>query len=155
MANPVLQAPPRLAVVDDHGIMRGVFLTLMEDSPEFSVAWLASSITEARECILRDLPDLLVMDVGLPDGNGFDFVREVLRLTPQLPVLMLSALEDKSYPDRARGCGARGFIAKNTSLNVIVDAVSCILKGGSWFSQNSTNRPAENRAREIPKQPST
>ena len=130
--------PQRLAVVDDHGIMRGVFLTLVEDTPEYTIAWMAASLAEARENIERDLPDLLLMDVGLPDGSGFDFVREVHRLVPDLPVLILSAQEDKSYPEQARDCGARGFIAKTTSLDLLVEAVSTIQAGGSWFNTSST-----------------
>ena len=129
--------PQRLAVVDDHGIMRGVFLSLVEDTPEYTIAWMASSLAEAREKIGQDLPDMLLMDVGLPDGNGFDFVREILGEFPPLPVLMLSAQEDKSYPDKARECGARGFIAKTTSLDLLVDAVGSIQAGGKWFSPPS------------------
>jgi DNA-binding NarL/FixJ family response regulator len=74
----------------------------------------------------------------LPDGNGFDFAAEMLQITPSLPVLMLSALDDKSYPDRARKCGAKGFISKSTSLNLLVEVVNSILGGEEWFGITST-----------------
>ena len=79
------------------------------------------------------MPDFLVVDVGLPDGNGFDFTTEVLNRAPRLPVLIVSAKEDRSYPERAAACGARGFLAKESSLEQLVEAVNTIQQGGRWF----------------------
>jgi len=126
--------PQRLGVVDDHAIIRGVFLTLVEDASDLAMAWMASSLTEARAKLERDVPDFLVMDVELPDGNGFEFILEVLKQFPRLPVLMVSAQTDKSYPRRAKACGAKGFIGKETSLERLVEAVNVIQKGGVWFT---------------------
>lgn len=123
----------RLAVVDDHAIIRGVFVTLVEDAPDMIMAWTASSLAEAADKLRWDIPDFLVVDVGLPDGNGFDFTVETLSRIPQLPVLIVSAKEDHSFPGRAAACGARGFIAKESSLEQLVDAVNTIQQGGKWF----------------------
>ncbi len=132
LSNP-LNARLRLAVVDDHAIIRGVFVTLMEDAPDMIMAWSASSLAEAADKLHLDIPDFLVIDVGLPDGNGFDFTKETLSRVPHLPVLILSAKEDHSYPGRAAACGARGFIAKESSLEQLVEAVNTIQQGGKWF----------------------
>jgi DNA-binding NarL/FixJ family response regulator len=125
--------PLRLAVVDDHAIIRGVFVTLVEDAPDLIMAWTASTLSEARDKIRRSPPDFLVMDVTLPDGNGFNFTQEILSKLPQLPVLIVSANEDRSYPERAVACGARGFIPKEASLEQLVEAVCTIQQGGDWF----------------------
>jgi DNA-binding NarL/FixJ family response regulator len=130
---PSAQSRLRLAVVDDHAIIRGVFVTLVEDAPDMIMAWTASSLAEASDKLHWDIPDFLVIDVGLPDGNGFEFTSEILNRVPHLPVLIVSAEEDRSYPDRAAACGARGFIAKEASLEQLVEAVNTIQKGGSWF----------------------
>ena len=130
------QAPSaklRLAVVDDHAIIRGVFVTLVEDAPDMTLAWTASSLAEAADKIHWDIPDFLVIDVGLPDGSGFDFTQEVLNRAPSLPVLIVSAKEDPGYPGRAAACGARGFIPKKASLEQLVEAVNAIQQGGKWF----------------------
>ncbi len=124
----------RLAVVDDHAIIRGVFVTLVEDAPDLIMAWTASSLAEASDKIHWDIPDFLVIDVGLPDGNGFDFTKELLSRVPHLPVLIVSADEDHSYPERAAAAGARGFIAKEASLEQLVEAVNTIQQGGEWFN---------------------
>lgn len=125
--------PLRLAVVDDHAIIRGVFVTLVEDAPDMVMAWTASSLADAREKLRRSPPDFLVMDVSLPDGNGFSFTEEVLAELPKLPVLIVSAKEDRSYPERAAACGARGFIPKEASLEQLVEAVATIQQGRNWF----------------------
>ena len=130
---PLQNAPQRLAVVDDHAIIRGVFLTLVEDTPDLTMAWMASTIGEARAKIERDVPDFLVMDVELPDGNGFDFIQEMVARLPGLPVLMVSAQADRSFPQRAQACGAKGFIGKAASLERLVEAVCAIQQGGTWF----------------------
>ncbi len=130
----IQNTPQRLGVVDDHAIIRGVFLTLVEDTSDLTMAWMASSLAEARTKLKRDLPDFLVMDVELPDGNGFEFIIEVLEAFPRLPVLMVSAQTDKSYPKRAKACGAKGFIGKETSLERLVEAVNSIQQGGEWFT---------------------
>jgi DNA-binding NarL/FixJ family response regulator len=123
----------RLAVVDDHAIIRGVFVTLVEDAPDMIMAWTASSLAEAAEKIRGDIPDFMVMDVGLPDGIGFDFAAEVIRTLPHMPILMVSAEEDPEYPGRAAASGARGFIAKEASLEQLLEAVTTIQQGGRWF----------------------
>ena len=135
IANPPQNAQLRLAVIDDHAIIRGVFITLVEDAPEMSMAWVASSLADAWTKLQHDAPDFLVSDVGLPDGNGFDFIAKVLQELPHLPVLMVSAEEEKSYPERAAACGAKGFIAKEASLELLVEAVTTIQEGGTWFKQ--------------------
>lgn len=132
LSNP-LNVRLRLAVVDDHAIIRGVFVTLVEDAPDMIMAWTASSLAEAADKLRWDIPDFLVIDVGLPDGNGFDFTTETLSRVPNLPVLIVSAIEDHSYSDRAAACGARGFIAKESSLEQLVEAVNTIQQGGKWF----------------------
>lgn len=126
--------PARLAVVDDHAIIRGVFVTLVEDADDLSMAWTASTLRQARECLSKDPPDFLVMDVNLPDGNGFDFTREVLRDLPHLSVLIVSAYHDAQNSSRALACGAKGYIAKESSLQLLVEAVKAVQHGGSWFS---------------------
>ncbi|MDI1312866.1 response regulator transcription factor [Prosthecobacter sp.] len=123
----------RLAVVDDHAIIRGVFVTLVEDAPELNMAWTASSLAEAADKIQLDIPDILVIDVGLPDGNGFDFTKELLTRVPGLPVLIVSADTESSYVERAAASGAKGFIAKEASLELLVEAVNTIQQGGQWF----------------------
>lgn len=124
----------RIAVVDDHSIMRAVYRSLIDDSPELEMAWSASTLEEARLHIQRDeQPDVIIMDVTLPDGTGYDLVREVLKKTPGMPILMVSAHEERSYAERAAEAGARGYLVKDSSPAELMDALETVLSGERHF----------------------
>lgn len=124
----------RIAVVDDHSIMRAVYRSLIDDSPELDMAWSASTLEEARLHIQRDeRPDVIIMDVTLPDGTGYDLVREVLKKFPDMPILMVSAHEERSYAEQAAQAGARGYLVKDSSPAELMDALETVLSGESHF----------------------
>lgn len=121
------QAPPvRVAVVDDHSIMRAVFSAIVEDAPDLDLAWSAANLAEARPFLASEEPGLLILDVSLPDGNGFEFTQEILLRHPNLPVLIVSAEEDETFKQRARACGARAFLSKDVSPEEVLKAVHMI-----------------------------
>lgn len=124
----------RLALIDDHAIIRGVFVTLVEDAPDLAMAWTSSCLQQGRERLRTDPPDFLVLDVNLPDGNGFEFAGDILQEFPNLPVLMVSAFEDRHHAIRAEACGARGYIPKEASLDQLVEAIKAVQHGGRWFT---------------------
>lgn len=126
--------PRRIAVVDDVAIIRSVFRSIAEDSPGMNLIWTASNLEEARAGLRREIPDLLVMDVNLPDGDGFEFTAELMRKNPTLPVLMFSAHEGSSYVEKAVECGARGFLGKNVPPQKVVEAISVICGGGTFLA---------------------
>lgn len=124
----------RIAVVDDHSIMRAVYRSLVDDSPEMVMAWSAASVKEARMHLERDdAPDVMIMDVTLPDGTGYEMVGEVLQKYPDLPILMVSAHEEKSFVTQAVECGARGYLVKDSSPAELLDALETVLEGETYF----------------------
>jgi DNA-binding NarL/FixJ family response regulator len=125
--------PRRIAVVDDMSIIRAVFRSIAEDSPNLNLLWTAPNITEARESLKGELPDLLILDVNLPDGDGFDFAIELTQDYPRLPVLMFSAHEGGSFVEKAAQCGAKGFLGKNVSPQKVVEAITIICSGGTFL----------------------
>jgi DNA-binding NarL/FixJ family response regulator len=125
--------PWRVAVVDDVAIIRAVFRSIAEDFPGMDLIWLASDLKEAKAGLAKDVPDLLVLDVNLPDGDGFDFAKELNRSHPSLPVLIFSAHEGSSYVEKATECGARGFLGKNVPPQKVIEAISIICTGGTWL----------------------
>lgn len=124
----------RIAVVDDHSIMRAVYRSLVDDSPELNMIWSASKIEEARMHIDRqEIPDVIIMDVTLPDGTGYELVREILGKHPHIPILMVSAHDEKSYAQHALECGARGYLVKDSSPSELMDALETVLSGETYF----------------------
>lgn len=127
------QNPKRIAVVDDVAIIRSVFRSIAEDSPGMNLIWTASNLDEARAGLNREIPDLLVMDVNLPDGDGFEFTTELLGDHPDLPVLIFSAHEGGSFVEKAVECGAKGFLGKNVPPQRVVEAITVLCSGGTFL----------------------
>ena len=130
---PLSKSPLRIAVVDDHSIIRAVFRSIAEDAPELDLAWSASNLTEARGCFAKDVPDFLIVDVSMPDGNGYDLTTEFLKQAPELPVLIVSSHEEKSYAQHALKCGAKGYVVKNASPSEILEAIYAVQAGRYYF----------------------
>lgn len=124
----------RIAVVDDHSIMRAVYRSLVDDSPEYALVWSASSLDEARMHLQRnEVPDVIIMDVTLPDGTGYELVQEILLKHPDILILMVSAHEEISYARHAVECGARGYLVKDCSPTELMDALETVLSGERYF----------------------
>ena len=115
---------PRILIVDDEKSIRDALQFACEQA-SFSVI-LAGSVSEARS-LLRDPADLLILDIGLPDGNGLDFLRE-LRRTGSLPVLLLTARGEEL--DRVLGfeLGADDYVVKPFSPREVVSRIKAILR---------------------------
>ncbi|WP_276617026.1 response regulator transcription factor [Roseimicrobium sp. ORNL1] len=125
--------PWRIGVADDHSIMRAVYRTLLEDEPRFTLAWSAATLAEARQQMQADLPDLLIVDINMPDGDGLDFVRETLPQAPDMRVLVISAHEEREYPEMARACGAHGYLCKNSTPTDVLAALDSLRRGEPSF----------------------
>jgi len=123
----------RLAALDDHSIIRAIIRTIAEDAPDMELAWSAHNIADAHEKMSTDVPDLMLVDVTLPDGEGYDFVQEALKKHPQLPILMISMHDEESYVRRAHAVGARGYAIKSISPQELVRAMHRVLRGELVF----------------------
>ena len=114
--------------------MRAVYRTLVEDAPDLDLAWSASTAKEARMHMERDeAPDVVIMDLTLPDGSGYDLTREMLERHPNLPVLVVSAHHDRSFAKEAAECGARGYLVKDSSPHELLHALEAVRNGESYF----------------------
>ncbi len=132
-SSPVASPTWRIAVVDDHSIIRAVFRTLVEDDPNLQFLWSASTLDEARGYLSETPPDMLIVDISLPDGEGYDLIPEAFSRRPDLRVLVVSSYEDVDHAWRALDCGAHGYLTKNSSPGDILEAISSIQKGGTSF----------------------
>ena len=123
----------RVAVVDDHSIIRAIFKSLVDDDPGLELIWSASCLAEARRMLASARPDLLIVDVSLPDGNGLDLAREALILQPHLRILVVSSHAGAANARLALKSGARGYVAKSSAPENISEAIDAIRTGGTYF----------------------
>lgn len=123
----------RVAVVDDHAIIRSIFKTVIEDDPALDLIWSAATLAEARSNLARTCPDLLILDIHLPDGSGYSLAHEIAQRLPEVRVLIVSSHRDKAAVLRARECGARGYVPKSSSPEQIFEAIDVVRRGDTYF----------------------
>lgn len=130
----------RVLLVDDHNIVRDGIKAILERSGEFTVAGEAENGTEALRLTKQLLPDLILMDIGLPGLSGIEVTTEVVRHSPRSRVVILSMYGDEHTVVSAIRCGARGFVLKNASHDDLLDALRTVAKGGSYLSPQVSDR---------------
>ena len=110
----------RVLVVDDHPAFRRALTSALNMIKGIEVAGEAAGGEEATERARQDDPDLILMDLSMPDVDGIEAMKKIHREKPDLPVVILTAHADPGVEKEAREAGASGFLAKGTALEDIV-----------------------------------
>ncbi|NLF66713.1 MAG: response regulator transcription factor [Chloroflexi bacterium] len=120
------QAAHRLLIVEDHPIMRETYRMLFNREPSLEVAADVATAREALD-VLPDLrPDLVIVDISLPEMNGLQLVPHLRRMQPDLLILVITGHHEPHYADAAFAAGADGFIRKGNAA-AILEAVYSLL----------------------------
>jgi DNA-binding NarL/FixJ family response regulator len=121
----------KVFLVDDHEIVRRGVRELIEATDDLSVVGEAGSAKEALLLIPQQMPDVVVLDVRLPDGSGIDVCRDLHSLHPEIRFLILTAFEEDSALLSAILAGANGFLLKQIRSDVLSEAIRAIAGGRS------------------------
>ena len=140
----------KVLVADDHGIVReGIKLTLGKLGDDLDI-YEAASGDEVRQCLLanQDL-GLVLLDLYMPQTDGFSLLSSICKTYPDLPVIVLSASEDVEHMRKAIDWGASGYIPKSVPERVMLEAIEMVLQGGVYVPQNMfTDTDSMGRGRE-------
>ncbi|MCF8569571.1 response regulator transcription factor [Gordonia sp. HY002] len=131
--------PVRVFLVDDHELVRRGLRDLLSTAPDLDVVGEAATVNEARVQIAATAPDVAVLDVRLPDGNGVELCRDVRAENPLIHCLMLTSYADDDALLAAVLAGASGFVLKQILGHNLVDAVRTVGQGGSLLDAKSTS----------------
>jgi DNA-binding NarL/FixJ family response regulator len=128
--------PPiiRLVLVDDHALVRQGFRRILEDDPGLQVAGEAGSAEEGIALVRQQRPDVVLMDMAMPDANGIQAAREILRERPETKVLVLSMYSDAQYVRSALDAGVSGYILKSALETDLTRAVRAVAAGQQYLS---------------------
>ncbi len=140
--------PIRLIVVDDHEIVRQGLVALLDRRPGFQVVGEAGTVAEAVAEARRLEPDVVVMDVRLPDGSGVEACREIRAEQPETRVIMLTSYPDEEAVLSAIVAGASGYLLKQIRARDLVSALEAVGRGESLLDPAVTERVLE-RVRRI------
>ena len=126
--------PIRILLVDDHKIMRdGLRLTLGQH-PDLCVVGEAGDRKDALERTEQSRPEVIVMDIGLPDADGVDVSREILQRWPDIRIVILSAVADQEHLDQAMEAGVSGYLLKVNASGDLVRAIRTVRRNEPYLS---------------------
>jgi DNA-binding NarL/FixJ family response regulator len=137
------ERPLRILVVDDHEVVRQGLVALLGRRDEFQVVAEAGSLSEALAATRRFVPDLVVMDVRLPDGSGIEACREIRSEYPEIKVVMLTSYPDEEAVLSAIIAGASGYLLKQVRGRDLVAALEAVGRGDSLLDPAVTERVLE------------
>jgi two-component system response regulator DevR len=135
--------PYRVMIVDDHEVVRMGLRTLMEASPEVEVVAEAATAAEAEAEAARVEPDVIIMDVRLPDGSGVEACRHIRSEHPDARVIMLTSYGDDEALFSSLQAGASGYVLKETRGRSLLEAVLTVANGGSLFGAGAAEKVLE------------
>jgi DNA-binding NarL/FixJ family response regulator len=135
--------PIRVAMVDDHAIVRAGLRMVLESDPDFDIVGEADSaaaaIALARDCN----PDVILVDINLPDESGLRVAESIIRLQPGVRLLMLSVHEDQEIVRESVRIGAHGYLRKDTTPADLRAAIRAVHAGDAFFSPSVARTLAE------------
>lgn len=118
-----------IMLVDDHQLLTDALTAILHSQPGLRVVGVADSCAAARERIARLQPEVLLLDVSLPDGDGLSLVPDVNRLCPDTYILVLTSFSDEKTLGRAIVTGVNGFVSKERPLSEIIAAIRQAAEG--------------------------
>ena len=143
-------SPLRVLIADDDDLMRAGLRAVLSSDETLTVVDEAADGREAIERTSRHKPDVVLMDVRMPNLDGIAATRQIVAATPQTRILMLTTFEDDDYVFGALSAGASGFLLKRTQPEQLMAAIHTIAAGESLLSPSVTRMVIDSMARRPP-----
>ena len=124
----------RLFLGDDHTLVRHGLRKILEERPDWEVVGEADDGRSAVRKVAALMPDVAVLDIGMPLLNGIDATRQIVRKSSGVKVLILSMHSDEAYVTRALNAGATGYLLKDSAGKDLIRAIAAVAEGQSFFS---------------------
>lgn len=137
----------KILTVEDHFLARLALSTLIEDQPDMKVVGTAESGRQALELYDRVKPDLVLMDLRLPEMDGVEATRQICHKDPRARILVVSNYESEEDVNRAVEAGALGYLKKDVSGDVLLEAIRRVAAGDRYFTQEPKERAGDRSSR--------
>ncbi|NNU85359.1 response regulator transcription factor [Geobacillus sp. BMUD] len=129
----------RIAIIDDHQLFREGIKRILEFEGDFEVVAEGSDGSEALSIVETYRPDLVLMDINMPDINGVEATKQLIEAYPDTKVVVLSIHDDENYVMRALQTGATGYLLKEMDADTLIEAVRIVAEGGSYLHPKVTH----------------
>lgn len=124
----------RIVLADDHVVMRSGLRLLLERQPNFAVVGEAANGRETVELCEKLNPNVVVLDIAMPQLNGIEAARQISAKLPQIAIVVLSMHSDESYVLRALKSGAKAYLLKDSAETDLISAIRAVNEGKAFFS---------------------
>ena len=141
--------PIRILLADDHTVIRRGLRALLERQNGFVVVAEAADGREAVDAAAALVPDVAVIDIGMPNLNGIEAAARITEKRPETAVVILSMHADESYVLRALKSGARGYLLKDSPEEDLINAIRAVHQGKAFFSPEISKMLAEDYMRQM------
>lgn len=129
----MLNGPVKILIVEDHKLMRVGLRSLFEEFPEISILGEAQSGKDALEMIRTSKPDVVLMDIGLPDMSGIEATKKILSQFEDVKVIMLTSHISEQEILDSLAAGANAYVMKDTNTEVLVMVIKTVKEGAMWL----------------------
>ncbi len=133
----------RLLIVDDHPMMREGLAQLINHESDLTICGEAGGASEALDLVEKLKPDLVLVDISLPDKSGLELIKDLHVLHPGLPMLVISMHDESLHAERVLRAGARGYIMKQEGGEKIMEAIRQVMGGHIYVSHKMSARILE------------
>jgi DNA-binding NarL/FixJ family response regulator len=134
------ERPITVMLAEDHAIVRQGLCALLVADGGFKMAGEARNGREAVEMARALRPDVILMDIAMPQLNGLEATRQILAANPAARIIVLSAHSDDAYIESMNEAGVAGFLEKQTSADILTKAIREFARGNTFFSPSITRR---------------
>ncbi len=128
----------RVVFADDQALVRAGLAELLKSLPGIELIRSAADAQTLLEHIEADLPDVVISDIRMPGFSGIELAQRLREMRNRTPVLLLTTFEDPSLFLQARKAGAQGFLLKDTSPEILLEAILSLSRGGTLFEPKAT-----------------
>ena len=142
-----------LIIADDHVVLRQALCEMLKARGKFNVVAQASDGEQLIALLKNHSPDVVIMDLAMPNLNGVQTLEKLKEFGPNVPVLVLSADEGERNVRAALKAGARGYIPKNAGVEELEFAINAILEGKTYLSPGITDQLMARQAQGLPENP--
>lgn len=136
-------APKRILIVDDHPIMRFGLARLVESEPDLRVSHEAGTAREALAYLETEKPDLVLVDMTLPDRSGLELIKDIRAAFEGVLCLAISMHDEELYAERVLRAGGRGYVMKEEAPDKLIQAIRRVMSGGVFLSEKMEARVVE------------